>query len=72
MPRGSALSVVGFSGPKVIASLTKTVADLKAQLAAGGPVTQAQLDALDASITGATAAIQAQTTNLTAAIQPAV
>lgn len=55
---------------QTISDQSKTIADLKAQIAAGNPVTQAQLDALDDSITGNTSIIQTQAAALLAAIAP--
>lgn len=56
---------------QAIADQAQTIRDLKAQLASGSPITPAQLDALDDSITNGTAKIKDQTAALAAALTPA-
>ena len=43
----------------LLQALTATIADLKSQIGAGTPVTQAQLDALTAQVTSITGKLQA-------------
>jgi hypothetical protein len=49
----------------------KLIADLKAQLAAGVPITQEQLDAIDAQVATNTANINGQVAGLLALVPPA-